>query len=110
MGMLCLKMYIYIYIMRPLSIEILPETLLINGHAIKVEMLANKNSLLGANNLFDNHKNVLPGNGLILTTNCYCFSLIWAKQNIYFIDPHSINTDGSFIASGSSILIAFKTY
>ena len=96
-------------ILRPLSIEELPETVLINGHVIKVEMLSNINSLLGANNLFDNHEDVLPGNGLIFTTHGYCFSLIWAKQNIYLFDSHSRNKDGSFIASGSSILLAFKT-
>ena len=55
--------------LRPLSIEELPETVLLNGHVIKVEMLSNINRLLGANNLFDNHKDVLPGNGLIFTTN-----------------------------------------
>ena len=46
--MLCLKIF---NISRPLSIEELPETVLINGQLIKVEMLSNVNSLLGANNL-----------------------------------------------------------
>ena len=74
-------------------------------------MLANINRLLGASNMFEKHKDVLPGigNGLIFTTHGYCFSLIWAKQKIYLFDPHSRNKDGSFIASGSSTLLAFKS-
>ena len=40
-------------ILRPLSVEELPETVLINGHVLKVEMLANVNRLLGASILFD---------------------------------------------------------
>ena len=94
-------------ILRPLSVEELPETILINGHVLKVEMLSNVNRLLGASILFD--KELLPGNGLIFTTNGYCFSLIWAKQNVFLFDSHSRNKEGSFVESGSSILLAFKS-
>ena len=54
---------------------------------------------------------MLPGigNGLIFTTGGYCFSLIWAKQNVFCLDPHSRSKDGSFVACGSSILLAFKS-
>ena len=94
-------------ILRPLSVEELPETVLINGHVLKVEMLSNVNRLLGASILFD--KELFPGNGLIFTTNGYCFSLIWAKQNVFLFDSHSRNKEGSFVESGSSILLAFKS-
>ena len=70
-----------INILRPLYVEELPKTVLINGHVLKVEMLSNVNRLLGASILFD--KDVLPGNGLIFTTNGYCFSLIWTKRNVF---------------------------
>ena len=75
-----------INILRPLSVEELPETVRIGDHVIKVEMLANINRLLGARNMFEKHTDVLPdiGNGLTFTTHGYCFSLIWAKQNVYF--------------------------
>ena len=92
---------------RPLSVEELPETVLINGHVLKVEMLSNVNRLLGPSISFD--KDVLPGKGLMFTTNGYCFSLIWAKQNVFRFDSHSINQEGSFDESGSSILLVFKT-
>ena len=93
--------------MRPFSVEELPETVLINGHVLKVEMLSNVNILLGAKILFD--KDVLLGNGLMFTTNGYCFSLILAKQNVFLFDSHSRNKEGAFVESGSSILLAFKT-
>ena len=96
-----------INILRPLSVEELPKTVLINGHVLKVEMLSNVNRFLGASILFD--KDVLPGNGLIFTTNGYCFSLIWTKRNVFLFDSHSRNKEGSFVESGSSILLAFKT-
>ena len=57
--------------------------------------------------MFD--KDLLPGNGLIFTTNGYCFSLIWAKQNVFLFDSHSRNKEGSFVESGTSILLAFKS-
>ena len=100
-----------INILRPLSFEELPATVRIDDHVIKVEVLANINRLLGASNMFEKHKNVLPGigNGLIFTTHGYRFSLIWAKQNINLFDPHSRNKDGSFISSGSTTLLAFKS-
>ena len=47
--------------------------------------------------------------GLIFTTNGYCFSLIWAKQNVFRFDSHSRNKEGSLVESGSSIPLAFKT-
>ena len=94
-------------ILRPLSVEVLPETVLINGHVLKVEMLSNVNRLLGASILFDNE--LLPGNGLLFTKNGYCFSLIWAKQNVFLFDSHSRNKEGSFVESGSSIFLAFKS-
>ena len=84
-----------INILRPLSVEELPETVLIGGHVIKVEILSNVNRLLAARIVFD--KDVLPGNGLIFTTNGYCFSLIWAKQIVFLFDSHSRNNEGSFV-------------
>ena len=70
-------------------------------------MLSNVNRLLGAIILFDKH--LLPANGLIFTTNDYCFSLIWAKQNYFLVDSHSRNKEGSFVESGISIPLAFKS-
>ena len=57
--------------------------------------------------MFD--KELLPGNGLIFTTNGYCFSLIWAKKNVFLFDSHNRNEEGSFVENGSSILLAFKS-
>ena len=67
----------YINILRHLSIEEFPETVIIDDLVIKVEMLPNVNRLLGAMSIFENHKHVLPviSNCLIFTTYD-CFSLI----------------------------------
>ena len=90
-------MFKNINILRPLSVEELPATVRTGDHVIKVEMLANINRLLGASNMFENHKDkdVLPGigNGL----------------SFYLFDPRSRNKDGSFIASGSSTRFAFQS-
>ena len=106
-------MFQNINILRPLSVEELPATVRTGDHVIKVEMLANINRLLGASNMFEHHKDkdVLPGIGncLIFTTHGYCFSLILANKNVYLFDPHSINKDGSFMASGSSTRFAFQS-
>ena len=91
---LYLNMNLAIFKLLKLLID-LPETVIINGHVLKVEMLSNVNRLLGASILFD--KDLLPGNGLIFTTNGYCFSLIWAKQNVFLFDSHSRNKEGSFV-------------
>ena len=97
-----------INIVRSLSVEELPATVRISDHVIKVKTLANINRRLGASNMFEKNKDVLPGigNGLIFyNTWLLFFTNLWKAKCLSF----SINEDGSFISSGSSTVLVFKS-
>ena len=94
---------------RALSMNELPQNIMIENHNIEIEMLSEHFGLLGQNELFKDHKFCDTGNGLIFTTGGFSFSLIWSKNSVFLFDSHSRDKNGAFVSNGSSVALSFKS-
>ena len=99
-------------ISRALSIDELPQQVLIGNVIVDIEMLGNFYGILGQKDYFKNH-NVFNssnvGNGLIFTTGGYSSSIIWSKNTFVLFDSHSRDRNGCFVSNGTSVTLSFKT-
>ena len=85
-------LFVSLGIAQALSMNELPTDVEIEKHMLKIEMLDNSVGLLGQNSIFSEHVSMFDiGNGLIFTTDGYCFSLIWSK-NAFFYLIHTVRT------------------
>ena len=103
-------LFVSLGIARALSMNELPTDVEIEKHMLKIEMLDNSVGPLGQNSIFSEHVSMFDiGNGLIFTTDGYCFSLIWSKNGVFLFDSHSRDSNGCFTDAGSSIVLSFIT-
>lgn len=71
---------------RPLFMDEMPSSVLIERSNIEIEKLSRLYGLMGQTDIFVNHDTITDiGNGLIFMANEISFSLIWAKKIIFFV-------------------------
>ena len=75
-------------ILQPLFLHELPLDVVIESQNINIELLKIFYGFLSQNDIFEFHKLANPrdiGNGLIFMTAGYSFSIIWSKNNYFYL-------------------------